>query len=117
MDAIKPGSIVQPGNHAHAAVLRHKLHVTCQNLRPKGHRVSYAIAAAVRVQGPGAAQGLSKSGLMGFCDIAPGEAKGLRVMFLWRGQPHAATLLDKVRSRAAQSDASWCRSRGCSQCL
>ena len=33
---------------------------------------------------------------MGFCDISPGEAKGLRVLFLWRAQPHAATLLDKV---------------------
>ncbi|CAK0784705.1 hypothetical protein CVIRNUC_007909 [Coccomyxa viridis] len=36
-----------------------------------------------------------KSGLMGFGDSAHGEAKHLRVHFLWHGRPHVASLADQ----------------------
>ncbi len=39
-----------------------------------------------------------KSGLMGFGDCAHGEAKHLRVHFLWHGRPHVASLADQVCS-------------------
>lgn len=38
--------------------------------------------------------GVRKSGLMGFCDVAPGEMKHLRVAYLATGRPHVATLTD-----------------------
>ncbi len=43
-------------------------------------------------------QGTSKSGLMGFCDCAPGETKVLRVLFLFNKEPHMAILSDQVYS-------------------
>ena len=39
-----------------------------------------------------------KSGLMSFGDCAHDEDKHLRVLFLWHGRPHAATLADQVLS-------------------
>lgn len=39
-----------------------------------------------------------KSGLMGFGDCAHEEDKHLRVLFLWHGRPHAATIADQVLS-------------------
>ena len=92
---------MQSGILSYAALLQHELHVTCQRLQRARHQVSHTVAAAVHTRGRRDVQGLSKAGLMGFCDISPGEAKGLRVLFLWRGQPHAATLLDKVSTGAA----------------
>ena len=41
-------------------------------------------------------QGVARSGLLGFCDPAPDEAKALRVRYLWRRSPYAATIADKV---------------------
>ena len=41
-----------------------------------------------------------KSGLMGFGDYVHGEAKHLRVHFLWHGRPHVASLAEQVRSPA-----------------
>ena len=41
-----------------------------------------------------------KSGLLGFGDCAHGEAKHLRVHFLWHGRPHVASLADQVSSPA-----------------
>lgn len=41
-----------------------------------------------------------KSGLMGFGNCAHEEDKHLRVLFLWHGRPHAATLADQVLSPA-----------------
>ena len=46
----------------------------------------------------GMVQGVSKKGLMGFCDAAPGADKALRVHYYYRSQPHAATFLDLVRA-------------------
>ena len=46
-------------------------------------------------------QGLSKCGLIGFCDVAPGQSKALRVLYLWEGRPHAVTFADKVPVLAA----------------
>ena len=34
--------------------------------------------------------GLPKSGLMGFCDPAPGQEKALRVEYVWKGRPYRA---------------------------
>eukprot|EP00192_Tetraselmis_astigmatica_P008949 CAMPEP_0117666956 /NCGR_PEP_ID=MMETSP0804-20121206/10677_1 /TAXON_ID=1074897 /ORGANISM="Tetraselmis astigmatica, Strain CCMP880" /LENGTH=617 /DNA_ID=CAMNT_0005474585 /DNA_START=142 /DNA_END=1993 /DNA_ORIENTATION=+ len=39
-------------------------------------------------------QGVSKAGLMGFCDIAPGQLKELRILFLSAGQPCLARVGD-----------------------
>jgi Domain of unknown function (DUF3395) len=39
-------------------------------------------------------QGVRKAGLMGFCDVAPGEMKHLRVAYLSAGRPHVALLTD-----------------------
>lgn len=41
-------------------------------------------------------QGVSKRGLMGFCDAAPGIDKALRVQYFFRNRPHIATYLDLV---------------------
>eukprot|EP00803_Ostreobium_quekettii_P001631 evm.model.scf_402.4 EVM.evm.TU.scf_402.4 scf_402:39651-45159(+) len=38
--------------------------------------------------------GVTKSGLMGFCDPAPGQEKALRVRYLWKGQPYCAEVDD-----------------------
>jgi len=43
-------------------------------------------------------QGVARAGLLGFCDPAPGEAKALRVRYLWRHQPLVATVADKARA-------------------
>ena len=45
-------------------------------------------------------QGLSKSGLMGFCDVALGEEKVLLVHYLFQNCSHTATIPDKVSSPA-----------------
>ena len=39
-------------------------------------------------------QGISKVGLMGFCDVAPGEAKELQVRYLLDGAPHSISVGD-----------------------
>ena len=39
-------------------------------------------------------QGVRKAGLMGFCDVAPGEMKHLRVAYLSADRPHVALLTD-----------------------
>lgn len=44
-------------------------------------------------------QGVARSGLLGFCDPAPGEDKALRVRYLWRRTPYAATIADQVAPR------------------
>ena len=38
--------------------------------------------------------GVRKAGLMGFCDVAPGEMKHLRVAYLSAGRAHVALLTD-----------------------
>jgi hypothetical protein len=43
-------------------------------------------------------QGLPKSGLMGFCDVALGEEKVLLVHYLFHNRPHTARIPDKVGS-------------------
>eukprot|EP00884_Botryococcus_braunii_P017745 jgi/Botrbrau1/4654/Bobra.33_2s0025.1 len=40
-------------------------------------------------------EGGSKSGLMGFCDPAPGEQKLLRILYRWKGEWFLITLSDK----------------------
>ena len=61
-----------------------------------GHQTKVGIPG-VALECTCAWQGTSKSGLMGFCDCAPGEAKELRVLFLVNKEPHMATLSDQVR--------------------
>ncbi|KAK9804851.1 hypothetical protein WJX72_008677 [[Myrmecia] bisecta] len=39
--------------------------------------------------------GIPKSGLMGFCDVAPGAAKNLRIRFLWRNNPYVTVLAEQ----------------------
>ena len=60
------------------------------------HFVSVLTANDCKVLVTCVAQGTSKSGLMGFCDCAPGETKVLRVLFLFNKEPHMAILSDQV---------------------
>ena len=41
-------------------------------------------------------QGVTKSGLMGFCDIVFGEEKQLVIYYLWQERLYTATFADKV---------------------
>lgn len=53
--------------------------------------MAYQRPSQLRVSG----QGVARAGLLGFCDPAPGEAKALRVRYLWRRAPYAATVADQ----------------------
>jgi Domain of unknown function (DUF3395) len=44
------------------------------------------------------AQGVSKSGLMGFCDTAPGEQKMLRLVYRWKDRWYLITLGERVKT-------------------
>ena len=41
-------------------------------------------------------QGVPKSGLMGFCDVALTDDRLLLINYLWQGSPYSITLADKA---------------------
>ncbi len=49
-------------------------------------------------------QGVSKAGLMGFCDPAPGEDKVLRIYYAVRDFCYTATIGDKVWPSMCRED-------------
>ncbi|KAK9850272.1 hypothetical protein WJX84_010319 [Apatococcus fuscideae] len=55
-------------------------------------------------------EGVAKSGLMGFCDTAPGQPKSLRIRYLYHGKPHVTTVEDVAGIHLPIEDAPECTS-------
>ncbi|GMH44031.1 hypothetical protein BSKO_11965 [Bryopsis sp. KO-2023] len=53
--------------------------------------IQYLVSARELILHPG----VSKFGLMGFCDPAPGQKKTLRIRYVWKGRPYRAEVGDE----------------------